>query len=219
MATKTPRSSQPDPKQSAQPTARQQQATLRREQILEQSLRLFAQHGFSGTSTKMIAQAVGITEGLIFHYFPDKFSILATILEKRELVLNDVLRLLERSKDRPAKELLPEIALRSAAVQRRESDYVRLLIGSNAQDGNQFGGLSAAISGFASRLAVYLESRVEAGELRTGMNTQIAAFTFLAPTIMFFMSNYGLSDSEWQARCEVFIREHFEIWYTGVRTP
>jgi hypothetical protein len=134
-------------------------------------------------------------------------------------VLNDVLRLLERSKDRPAKELLPDIALRSAAVQRRESEYLRLLIGNNSQDGNQFGGLSTVISGFASRLAVYLKSRIEAGELRLEIDTQIAAFTFLAPTIMFFMSNYGLSDSEWQARCEVFIREHFEIWYTGVKRP
>src|SRR5689334_11362848 len=60
---------------------RQEQAILRRAQILETALGLFARQGFDGTSTKQIAQSAGIAEGLIFHYFPTKAQLLTAVLE------------------------------------------------------------------------------------------------------------------------------------------
>ena len=65
------------------PTARQLQAEARREQILETALKLFAAQGFDGTSTRQIAKEAGIAEGLIFHYFPTKGSLLTAILQDR----------------------------------------------------------------------------------------------------------------------------------------
>src|SRR5215212_2570928 len=65
------------------PTARQLQAAARREQILETALGLFAERGFDGTSTRQIATEAGIAEGLIFHYFPTKASLLTAILQDR----------------------------------------------------------------------------------------------------------------------------------------
>ena len=64
-------------------TSRQRQAAARREQILKTALKLFAAQGFDATSTRQIAREVGIAEGLIFHYFPTKASLLAAILEDR----------------------------------------------------------------------------------------------------------------------------------------
>jgi AcrR family transcriptional regulator len=64
-------------------TARQRMAATRREQILETALKLFAERGFDATSTRQIAKRAGIAEGLIFHYFPTKASLLTAILEDR----------------------------------------------------------------------------------------------------------------------------------------
>src|SRR5918995_226707 len=65
------------------PTARQRIAAARREQILKTALKLFAAQGFDATSTRQIAKEVGVAEGLIFHYFPTKASLLTAILEDR----------------------------------------------------------------------------------------------------------------------------------------
>ncbi len=73
--------------QSEHLTARQQQAQARREQIIEAAVQLFARQGFDATSTKQIARAVGITEGLIFHYFPTKADLLNATLETRHAFL------------------------------------------------------------------------------------------------------------------------------------
>ena len=78
---------------------RRQKALARREQIVEAAVRLFAQHGFDGTSTRQIAQEVNITEGLIFHYFPTKADLLASVLETRHSFLGALRTTLEHEHD------------------------------------------------------------------------------------------------------------------------
>jgi len=50
--------------------------------ILEAAVRVFSAKGFSGATTREIAQAAGVAEGTIFRYFPTKKDILRRILVK-----------------------------------------------------------------------------------------------------------------------------------------
>lgn len=66
-------------------TSRDLQAAERREQILQGAKELFAEHGFHGTSMRMINKQVGITDGLLYHYFPQgKQQILETIFDEAQ---------------------------------------------------------------------------------------------------------------------------------------
>jgi len=53
-------------------TAREEQKEKRRQEILLAGLSLFIQKGYSGTTVKDIAGAVGMSVGLLFHYFESK---------------------------------------------------------------------------------------------------------------------------------------------------
>lgn len=53
---------------------------LRRELILSAARRCFARHGFAGTTTKSVAAAAAISEGLLFKHFPSKSALYAAIL-------------------------------------------------------------------------------------------------------------------------------------------
>lgn len=55
---------------------REEVAELRRKQILEASLRLFDEKGFKDTSIQDIADAAGISKGLIYRYFRSKEEVL-----------------------------------------------------------------------------------------------------------------------------------------------
>jgi AcrR family transcriptional regulator len=55
----------------------------RQQQILEGATRLFAQKGFRGTTTREIAQRLGISEALMFKYFPTKEQLFRAIIQKR----------------------------------------------------------------------------------------------------------------------------------------
>jgi AcrR family transcriptional regulator len=52
-----------------------------REQILTVASNLFAVHGYYGTTTREIAQAVGIQQPSLFHHFGSKAAIMEALLE------------------------------------------------------------------------------------------------------------------------------------------
>lgn len=53
-----------------------------RTSILEGSLRLFVHRGFAATRVADIALEAGISQGLLYHYFPGKDEILLALLEE-----------------------------------------------------------------------------------------------------------------------------------------
>jgi AcrR family transcriptional regulator len=46
--------------------------TRRREEILQQAIRLFAEHGYGGTDTQMLADQLKVGKGTLYRYFPSK---------------------------------------------------------------------------------------------------------------------------------------------------
>ena len=53
-----------------------------RERIVEHALELFAEHGYERTSVRMIADAAGISQGLLYNYFDGKQALLHAIFEE-----------------------------------------------------------------------------------------------------------------------------------------
>jgi AcrR family transcriptional regulator len=53
----------------------------RRKAIVAAAVPLFARKGFAGTTTKELAEAAGISEGLLFRHFPSKKLLYAEILQ------------------------------------------------------------------------------------------------------------------------------------------
>ena len=85
------------------------QAATAREEILDAAAELFTSRGYTATSTRMIAEAVGIRQASMYHYFSTKDDILAALLEKT------VAAPLERARellaaDGPGRDRLVELA-------------------------------------------------------------------------------------------------------------
>ncbi|MFN6962351.1 MAG: TetR/AcrR family transcriptional regulator [Pyrinomonadaceae bacterium] len=55
----------------------------RREHILEAAVNLFARHGFSGTTTKEIARAAGVSEAMVFRHFETKEALYGAIIDRQ----------------------------------------------------------------------------------------------------------------------------------------
>ncbi len=68
----------------------------RREQILTAALGLFAGKGFSATRTTDITEKTGISQGLIYHYFPSKEAIFTELIGKGLTNLNEAALNLEK---------------------------------------------------------------------------------------------------------------------------
>lgn len=62
-------------------STRAEQKAKREEEILEASLRLFTKKGYAATKTVEISKALQMSEGLLFHYFKSKESLLDTLVD------------------------------------------------------------------------------------------------------------------------------------------
>ena len=54
----------------------------RKEKIVQASMQLFVERGFHNTSTRIIAEEAGVSEGLIFRHFRSKDSLLDFLLQQ-----------------------------------------------------------------------------------------------------------------------------------------
>lgn len=61
--------------------ARRLPAATAREEILDAAAELFAQRGYAATSTRSIAERVGIRQASLYYHFDNKEQILAELLE------------------------------------------------------------------------------------------------------------------------------------------
>jgi AcrR family transcriptional regulator len=201
------------------PTTRQQQAEARRLQIIDAALSLFAQNGYAGTSTKSIAQEVGITEGLIFHYFPTKADLLLAAARQRMTFLGEVLALLGKADERPARQVLGGIVLGWVQVIQRQADLVTMLLVESQTNDELRTAFRGVVGQIVGAMSVYLESRVEAGELRADLHVQTSAMIFFSSLMMFFLTHRDLGPDEWGAEASAFTSQMLDTWFQGALAP
>src|SRR3981081_1239189 len=73
--------------------------------ILSRSALLFAEHGFTGTSITMIAEACGVSKALMYHYYSSKDAVLFDLLQDHLQNLVTVVEAAAQSTGKPEEKL------------------------------------------------------------------------------------------------------------------
>ncbi len=197
------------------PPSRRERAEARRQQIVDSALRLFALQGYAATTTKSIAEDVGVTEGLIFHYFPSKADLLRAATGQSRTFVGEVHALLSGAEERPAREVLGEIVLGWIEAMRHQESLVTMLLvesQSNEELGQAFRGV---VGELVEAMAAYLRGRVAAGELRSDLPTGTSAMLFFSSLMMFFLTNRHLEPEPWRRHAVSFTAEMLDTWFRG----
>lgn len=113
---------------------------LRREQILEAARKCFARYGYAGTTTKSVAIAASISEGLLFKHFPTKAALYAEILAEACEADPEMHRLLELEPSTSTlvkliNDMVPHFLRASETPDREEARRIRLVTSSHLDDG------------------------------------------------------------------------------------
>lgn len=142
-------------------TAHQRQASL-----INAAASLFAAKGFTGTTTKRIAKAAGVSEALLFKYFPTKHALYTAILEEKAQysgLREAVEEAAKKHDDVRLFTLLASYRIRKGA----DPTLLRLLLFS-ALEGHKMSAMffQQQYRAFHDLLANYIRQRVEDGAFR-----------------------------------------------------
>jgi AcrR family transcriptional regulator len=77
----------------------------KRQGILSRSAALFAEHGYTGTSITMIAEACGVSKALMYHYYSSKDAVLFDLLQDHLQNLVAVVEAAAQSAGKPEEKL------------------------------------------------------------------------------------------------------------------
>lgn len=113
---------------------------LRRQLILSAAKRCFARHGFAGTTTKSVAAAASISEGLLFKHFSTKSALYAEILAEEceaDPALNELLGLEPSTETLVVliRGMVRHFMRASDAPDQEEAQRLRLMVNSHLDDG------------------------------------------------------------------------------------
>src|SRR6476646_1805211 len=158
-------------------SARDRQASL-----IVAAASLFAAKGFNGTTTKEIAKSAGVSEALVFKYFPTKRTLYGAILAEK-VTINELLEPVEaaakKRDDHRVFTLIASYRIRPGV----DSTLLRLLLFS-ALEGHE---LSEMFFGkhhkvFYDHLAAYIRTRIADGAFRP-VDPILAARAFIGMVV------------------------------------
>jgi AcrR family transcriptional regulator len=165
-------------------------AADRRSHLIAAAVRLFATRGFSGTTTKAIAEACGVSEAIIFHHFKGKEDLFGAILKEkaRQDGYDQMIELLQRFARRDDdRRLVFHLVLRILESFERDPDFHRLMLLA-ALEGHDLAKVSRRVLGMRlfKLLHTYVARRQKEGAFRKG-RPELLAFGIMALPMHFGM--------------------------------
>jgi TetR/AcrR family transcriptional regulator, transcriptional repressor of aconitase len=163
---------------------------LRRQLILNAAKRCFARHGFAGTTTKSVAAAASISEGLLFKHFPTKSALYAEILSEECDADPALHRLLGKEPSTETlvvliREMVRHFQAVAEAPDLQEAQRLRLMITSHLDDG-EFARLIYEKIGklIGPAFTASLQRAVEAGDAARVGREPLNLFWFAHHTVL-----------------------------------
>jgi AcrR family transcriptional regulator len=169
---------QTEPERS-RPPVRRADAAVRREQIVREAMRCFAEKGFRGTTTRELAARIGITEAALYHYFPSKEALYGAIIDSKMTappVVETLAELARSGDDRAVFGALARVVLERGSA---DPEFMRILT-YTALEGHELAGpfFAVRVRSLGEFLTRYIERRVAEGAFRP-LDPVFAARAFL----------------------------------------
>lgn len=159
----------------------------RKELIIQTAMKLFAQNGFSGTTTKDIAKASKISEALLFKFFPTKHSLYSAMINYRIKQVGNSYNL-QQLFDKPSKEFFKEIVKFHIENIEKDDTFMRILLFSALEGHSLFDQFyKIKIYKIVLKIADYIRIKIDKGEFKN-LNPTLAARMLMGMTYNYLLS-------------------------------
>jgi AcrR family transcriptional regulator len=177
---------------------RRQQAAERREQILDAACAVFGEKGYAGASMRDIARAVGVTEGLIYHYFSGKQELIHACWRERSFRA-ELRAVLDEHRNDAIDVVLTEMLKRLMMLLYEHGPEVRLHMAEMHRDAELAGFFVQKVEEDRHWLVEFLHSRQAVGEIRSEVDARMVATVLMGTAHAIFMVWGVIGQDPWRA--------------------
>lgn len=153
----------------------------RRQQIVVVAAELFARKGFSGTTTKEIAEGAGVSEAIIFRHFASKDKLYAAILDYKVKQGSERMKaqLLEAAGRKDDRAFFGSLAFEMLEFHSKDRTFMRLLLFS-ALEGHDLSNIffDSTARDMKNHIRKYIKQRIADGAFRS-IDPAVAARAFV----------------------------------------
>lgn len=194
------------------PAGRRERKRLEtREKLFEAALRLFATKGFAATTIEDITEAADVGKGTFFNYFPTKEHLLRYFGERQVTRIETWLEGTRHS-DKSTKSHLKDLIATATEIPAANPELLRAMFGSFLANEDVRNFLKSQLAIGRSKLAEFLKSAQDKGEVRTDVDVSKLARTLqqtVFGSLLFWSLHQDTPPRE-------YLESTFELLWTGM---
>jgi len=191
----------------------------RRQQIVAIAAELFASKGFSGTTTKEIAEGAGVSEAIIFRHFTSKDELYAAILDFKVKQGTERMKaqLEEAASRKDDRAFFGSLALEMLDFHCQDRTFMRLLLFS-ALEGHELSNIffDSTARDIKNHIRKYIRQRVSDGAFRA-IDPAVAARAFVGMVLHQVQARTIFQDKDVRQSNRQIADRFVEIFLNGVR--
>lgn len=136
----------------------------RRQEIIRAAMDVFSRSGFSGSTTRKIAERAGISEAMIYSHFKDKEELYSAIIDQKMQESEPLYYPLDAMRKKDDERVFATIVSNFMQRYSQDTTFLRLLLFS-ALEGHELAGMFVAgpVRRFFEFLAEYIRERMDDG--------------------------------------------------------
>lgn len=171
----------------------------RRQAIIQAAMHVFSRNGFSGSTTRKIAERAGISEAMIYSHFRSKQDLYAAIIDEKLQEGEPLYYPLVAMKNKDEPQVFAAIVSNYFRRHSNDTSFLRLLLFS-ALEGHELAAMFVAgpVSKFFEFLAEYIQKRIDEGVFRE-VHPKLAARALLGMIHYFILLREILQDEALQS--------------------
>lgn len=194
--------------------SRSEKAAETRRKLIETAKKSFSENGYNGTSVRDISKSIGVSESLLYHYFPNgKRELLSEVMKKelsdfRENVPDsDVVDIFDGL---PIEDSLKSIYTRLSGFINEHIDLIRIVIlEKEVRDFIRAEDMNRYLDGIEKFLLEFLQNRMDKGEIHD-VDCRAAALvmrSMLLNMVLFSVLGISFPNEASENNCkEVFLK-------------
>ena len=139
----------------------------RREQIIDKAIELFSANGFTGTTTRRLSEAAGVSEAALYMHFDTKEALYEAIIRRKARDSASFTERLDALAESPPEEFFGAVARFMLETHSRDTGFLRLLLYSGLERHALFQMFfESQVREMGDRIRSYIERQQQVGAFR-----------------------------------------------------